>query len=222
MTLSTDQIDKIRWIVSHCGQQARQMAEQQFQVFEKGVDDYVTTVDRLLDEQLLAAFTALFVEDGVITEENTQSRAVFQQDYRRLWMIDPVDGTDDFIHGRAHYSVMVGLLEAYQPVMGWIYAPVFDRLYYGGAETGLFQVEGSAAPLPLVPTRPPAITDSHCPIIIGDKDRRRYGEAIAQRISGAQFSSIGSFGLKVMEVVCGQAGLYVYLNGRVKLWDTTG
>jgi 3'(2'), 5'-bisphosphate nucleotidase len=57
---------------------------------------------------------------------------------------------------------------------------------------------------------------------MGYKDQRRYGQAINQLIPGAQFDSIGSFGLKVMRVICGQAGLYVYLNGRVKLWDTTG
>ncbi|MEM1292054.1 MAG: inositol monophosphatase family protein, partial [Cyanobacteria bacterium P01_H01_bin.162] len=46
--------------------------------------------------------------------------------------------------------------------------------------------------------------------------------AITQRLPHLVFNSLGSFGLKVLEVIKGQAGLYVYLNGRVKLWDTTG
>jgi 3'(2'), 5'-bisphosphate nucleotidase len=59
-------------------------------------------------------------------------------------------------------------------------------------------------------------------MMIGDRDRKAYGDAIARLIPGVQFQSIGSFGLKVLEVICGRAGIYVYFNGRVKLWDTVG
>ncbi|MEB3337812.1 MAG: inositol monophosphatase family protein, partial [Leptolyngbyaceae bacterium] len=52
--------------------------------------------------------------------------------------------------------------------------------------------------------------------------QKNYGAAIAQVIPGVTFRSLGSFGLKVIEVMCGRAGLYLYFNGRVKLWDTTG
>lgn len=220
--ISADQWDKIRWIMRSCGLQAQRSANEQFQVFEKGFEDYVTNVDRQLDAQLASEFAALFPNDGVITEENPQSRQLFQQDYQRLWCIDPVDGTDDFIQGRAHYSVMVGLLQGDRPRAGWIYAPEFDQLYYGGENVGLFQAEGDRPPEPLIPNQPAPPSADFCPMIIGDKDRKRYGDAIAQRIPGASFYSIGSFGLKVMEVINGRAGLYAYFNGRVKLWDTVG
>jgi 3'(2'), 5'-bisphosphate nucleotidase len=58
--------------------------------------------------------------------------------------------------------------------------------------------------------------------VIGNRDRANFGEAIAALIPEAQFYSLGSFGLKVMEVILGRAGLYVYFNGRVKIWDTAG
>jgi 3'(2'), 5'-bisphosphate nucleotidase len=58
--------------------------------------------------------------------------------------------------------------------------------------------------------------------MLGDRDQRNFGEAIAQLVPGVCYSSLGSFGLKVMEVIFGRAGLYLYLNGRVKLWDTAG
>ena len=59
-------------------------------------------------------------------------------------------------------------------------------------------------------------------MLIGYRDRKHYGEAISQQIPAVQFYSVGSFGLKVMEVVQGRAGLYMYFNRRVKLWDTVG
>lgn len=198
------------------------MAAEPFQVYEKGIEDYVTTVDRALDQQLTAGFVDLFPKDCIITEENSQSWQRFSQQTDRFWFIDPLDGTEDFIHGKRHYAVMVGLLENYQPIVGWVYAPAFDQMYYGGAEWGLFQTEGDRAAVALIPQEPQPPNSQYCPILLGYKDQRRYGEFINKLIPAAQFDCIGSFGLKVLRVISGEAGLYVYLNGRVKLWDTTG
>lgn len=219
--LSTDHLEKIRWLLTDCGRQARRLALETFQVYEKGVEDYVTDVDRALDQQLSQGLSALFPQDGVISEENAPSRQLFAQADGRLWLIDPIDGTDDFINGLPHYSVMLGLLEGGVPRAGWVYAPMFEQLYFGGTELGLFQAEGDRPPIPLIPTQP-LLSADHCPILIGTKDVRRFGAAILQLIPEAQFNCIGSFGLKVLEVIQGRAGLYVYGNRRVKLWDTTG
>jgi 3'(2'), 5'-bisphosphate nucleotidase len=217
-----EQFQKLSLLIRDCGQQAQQLANQPFQVYEKGINDYVTSVDRALDQQLTAGLNYLFPDDGVITEESMASWQAFSQNHHRLWFVDPLDGTDDFIQGKPHYSVMVGLMRGYEPIAGWIYAPVFDTLYYGGKDFGLFHSRNEDLPLPLVPTSPNPPSDQSCPILLGCKDQRRYGAAIAERIPGVQFNSIGSFGLKVLQVIRGQAGLYAYLNGRVKLWDTTG
>jgi len=101
--LSDDHLEKIRWLLTDCGKQARKLALGAFQVYEKGVEDYVTDVDRVLDQQLSQGLTALFPEDGVISEENSSSRQLFMQSSSRLWLVDPIDGTDDFIRGLPHY-----------------------------------------------------------------------------------------------------------------------
>ena len=72
---------------------------------------------------------------------------------------------------------------------------------------------GEQQPVPLVPT----VSDyarEDCLILLGEKDQKHYGQAIAAEIPGARFDSIGSFGLKVLQVICGQADLYLYLNQR--------
>lgn len=213
---------QIRQLMRECGQKAKHLASEPFQISQKGPDDYVTSVDRLLDRHLTAGFSALFPEDGLITEENELSRAAFHANYRRLWCIDPLDGTDEFISHKLHYAVMAGLLCDSEPALGWIYAPAFDQMYCGGKGWGLFQTAGAADLQPLLPVEPPALTQGNLKIVLGDKDQRKFGLAIAQLIPGVQFYSLGSFGLKVLEVILGRAGLYLYLNGRVKLWDTTG
>lgn len=208
--------------IRHCGQQISDLAAQPFDVAEKGIEDYVTSVDIALDRQLTSAFTQLFPQDGVITEENERSRRQFGQPYPRLWLIDPLDGTEDFINSRPDYSVMVGLLQHYQPIAGWIYAPSRDQMYFGGVDWGLFSAWGDRPPQPLQVVEPLSPRPGYCPMLIGHRDQSRFGEAILRTIPEAQFSSLGSFGLKVLEVIQGRAGLYVYFNRRVKLWDTVG
>lgn len=220
--IAADFDEKIRRLMRECGQKAKYLASEPFQVAQKGPDDYVTSVDQALDRHLAAGFTALFPEDGIITEENEHSRAAFHANYRQLWCIDPLDGTDEFIGGKLHYAVMVGLLAESEPVAGWIYAPTFDQMYWGGKDWGLFQTTGDDSWQPLLAAEPPALSQGDCKIVLGDKDQRNFGQAIARLIPDVQFYSLGSFGLKVLEVIQGRAGLYLYLNGRVKLWDTTG
>jgi 3'(2'), 5'-bisphosphate nucleotidase len=220
--ISLDLDRRIRQVIRSCGQQAEQMSAERFEVFQKGPDDYVTSIDAALDQKLSMVFSELFPNDGIITEENAKSRKQFHADFSRLWCIDPIDGTEDFIHGKRDYSVMVGLLQNYQPIAGWIGAPAYDRLYYGGQDWGLFQVDADAVPTPISLTEPAPPTKEFCPIVIGNRDQEKFGAAISQFIPEAHFSSLGSFGLKVMEVVLGRAGLYLYFNKRVKLWDTTG
>jgi 3'(2'), 5'-bisphosphate nucleotidase len=214
--------ESIHQLILDCGQQARQLATDGFDVFEKGKDDYVTSVDRSLDAQLAQGLAYLFPQDGIISEENFSSKQVFQNTEQRLWLVDPIDGTDDFIHRQPHYAVMVGVLRHYLPVAGWVYAPALHQLYCGGEDWGLFQINAHYSLEPLVPTAPPPHDGDVCPMMIGYTDRKRFGHAIAQQIPNVQFHGIGSFGLKVMEVIRGRVGLYLYMNQRVKLWDTTG
>jgi len=226
--MNPETLTKIYQCIREAGQKAIALRASGFQVDEKGFDDYVTDVDRALDRLLSEQFQAWFPDDIVISEENARSQEIWREQDRsnkhnnkKFWFIDPIDGTDDFIHDREFYSVMVGILEAFQPVLGWVYAPKSDRLYFGGsAIDGLFTVTNGNVPEVLYPHEP--IGKSRDRIIVSKKDDLAYGDAIRAAVPNVEFYSLGSFGLKVMEVVEGRASAYIYLNRRVKLWDTVG
>ncbi|MEO0540096.1 MAG: inositol monophosphatase family protein [Cyanobacteria bacterium P01_A01_bin.105] len=221
-SLTVDQNERICTLVTQAGQRAKAASHQDFGVYEKGVEDYVTSVDQELDRYLSQGFQALFPTEGLVTEENQASCEAFQVSPERLWLIDPIDGTEEFIHKGDGYAVMVGLLERYQPKAGWVYAPARQILYWGGADWGLFKSVKEAPPEQLRSRCPLPPSDQYCPLLLGHRDQKRFGAAIAEYLPAAQCYSLGSFGLKVLEVIQGKAGLYVYLNGRVKLWDTVG
>lgn len=212
----------VRAVIRQCGLKAEQMGQRgSFEVMEKGYQDYVTTIDTALDAELFATFSKLFPADGVVTEENARSRLQFHASYSRLWCIDPLDGTEDFIHGKRNYAVMVGLLEDYQPLAGWVYAPGRDQLYFGGVNWGVFQATADHAPVSLT-LAPPRFQPTPLRLMIGHRDQHRYGAAIARSFPSIEFQFMGSFGLKVLEVILGNADVYLYLNRRVKVWDTVG
>jgi 3'(2'), 5'-bisphosphate nucleotidase len=214
---------QIQHMVRQAGLKAKLLRQEGFEVMEKGKNDFVTSVDQALDQLLTAQLQQWFPQDGIISEEDARSRQLSKQDYSRFWLIDPIDGTDDFIHGREHYSVMLGLMQDWQPILGWVYAPESDRMFYGGsAMQGIFTCTGESEAVPFIAKTPPILSLESCKVIIGEKDERNYGDRIRAAIPEVEFYGLGSFGLKVMEVISGNAGLYIYLNRRVKLWDTVG
>ena len=141
----------------------------------------------------------------------------WHSDYRRLWCIDPIDGTSDLIAGKPGYALMIGLLEGGEPQAGWVYAPALDTLYFGDKETGKIyrSIGAMTEEILIAPPQPLQMQ-----IILSPKDDRAYGAQIRQVFPDAQFYSMGSFGLKIMEVILGKSALYFYLNRRVKVWDT--
>lgn len=213
-------VTEIAQFIRHAGQQGKQLRAGDFQVSEKTPGDYVTSVDLSLDALIVEQLQTWFPNDAVISEENPNSVGLWLQELTRYWFIDPIDGTSDFINNRKHYAVMLGLLESEKPTMGWVYAPESDILFYGGTALGnIFICDRGGVPTP-VTLKPPS--HGKFKVILSEKDEHRYGDAVLEVVPEAEFYSLGSFGLKVMEVVLGNAAVYIYLNRRVKLWDTVG
>ncbi|HAN45992.1 MAG TPA: inositol monophosphatase [Cyanobacteria bacterium UBA8156] len=214
-----NRVRDIGHLLREAGQTAKALRQQGLQIAKKGPDDFVTNADRLLDQRLGEQFRAWFPEDAIVTEENLDSLQAWPHG-GRTWAIDPIDGTSEFLSGSPHYAVMVGVLAGIKPVAGWVYAPETDELVYGGvALGGLYRQRGSEPEIRLQPQQPPTLTGK---IVLSGKDQQRYGPAIREVFPNVEYYSVGSFGLKVLEVIEGRADAYFYLNRRVKLWDTAG
>jgi myo-inositol-1(or 4)-monophosphatase len=86
-------------------------------VEHKGLNDLVSYVDKTAEEKLVTALKALLPEAGFITEEATTE----QKEARHRWIIDPLDGTTNFIHGLPVYSISVALIEDSEPLLGVVH-----------------------------------------------------------------------------------------------------
>lgn len=92
----------------------------------KGTHDFVTYVDKTAEKQLVQALQKLMPHAGFVTEENTIAR----EDRHWMWIIDPLDGTTNFIHGLPCFSISVGLMHKGQMVLGVVYEINLDECFY--------------------------------------------------------------------------------------------
>jgi len=92
-------------------------------------DDPVTVADREASELIVAGLRAAFPHDGILSEEllDTDERL----DRERVWIIDPIDGTKEYVDGKPDYCVSIGLSVRGEAVLGVVLAPENDELFTG-------------------------------------------------------------------------------------------
>lgn len=106
-----------------------------------------------LTEADLAAHT--IIEEGlrqltpdlpVLTEESAKVPFEERSTWRRYWLVDPLDGTREFIKRNGEFSVNIALIDGHEPVLGVVYAPVLGNVYYACRGEGAFKREGTSSP----------------------------------------------------------------------------
>ena len=97
-------------------------------------DEPVTQADRAVNELIVRGLAAAFPGDGVLAEESVDTARRLGRD--RVWMVDPLDGTKGFIAGTGDFAVQIGLAEGGESVLGVLYAPATDVLYWAARGGG--------------------------------------------------------------------------------------
>ncbi|GGL85738.1 3'(2'),5'-bisphosphate nucleotidase CysQ [Deinococcus aerolatus] len=101
------------------------------------VEDPVTAADREASALIVAGLAEAFPQDGLLSEEETDGAA--RLSCPRVWIIDPIDGTSEFIKGTADYCVSIGLAVGGSAVLGVVYAPTTDELFAGVVGQGVWK-----------------------------------------------------------------------------------
>jgi 3'(2'), 5'-bisphosphate nucleotidase len=188
------------------------------QIVEKtGPYDRVTTADVELSKLIVSGLHERFAVDEIVSEEDKIHPAAPQK--QRVWLIDPIDGTDNYIANDGQYSVMVGLVIEYRPVFGWVFAPATSTLYFGGPGYGAWRKSKTGALSQFSPLEPLHLNDP-ARLMLGFRDRKRH--PWIKEHPQVTLVKTGSIGLKVVKVLEGQADLFLYLSGKLKTWDTAG
>jgi myo-inositol-1(or 4)-monophosphatase len=129
--VSTDEFEIRYWaalaIVREAGERAAEhyRRRHELDVERKGTQDLVSEADRACEDMIVGALSRLFPQDGFLGEERGAQNARA----KATWIIDPIDGTANFLRGIPFWCVSLGLLAAGEFVIGVIYNPITDELY---------------------------------------------------------------------------------------------
>jgi 3'(2'), 5'-bisphosphate nucleotidase len=181
----------------------------------KAPGDPVTAADREANEFIVTRLKDEFPEYGILSEEEEDD--FVRLDRSKVWMIDPMDGTREFIDHREDFAVQIGLVSEGVPVLGVVYQPVTKKLYFAAEGMGAFLLSGGAVTPLHVSTEQ---TASQLVLAVSRSHRSKRIEAIRDRLSIKETIEMGGVGLKVGLVCEGRAHIYIHPGGKTKLWDT--
>ncbi len=186
------------------------------------LDEPVTAADRAVNELIVRGLAEAFPEDGILAEESADTSRRLGRE--RVWMVDPLDGTKGFIAGSGDFAVQIGLAVGGRSLLGVVYAPAVDVLYWAAPGQGAW-VERPPAGAETAPKVERLHTTEET-----DPSRMRLAESRSHRSPrmDSVVEALGvssevqrhSVGIKVGLLVERQCDLYIHLSGKTKQWDT--
>ena len=135
-------------------------------------------------------------------------------------MVDPLDGTKDFIRGHEGFAVMIGLLVGATPALGVVYQPIGDKLYFATRGGGAFLVRGGGRAR--ASTSATCASSSQIRMVASKSHRTETIDRVRAELGISDELNVGSVGLKLGLIAEGLRDLYVNPAGHSKLWDACG
>lgn len=176
----------------------------------------VTQADRIANELIVNGLKAQFPRDGILAEESVDTERRLSKS--RVWMVDPLDGTNGFIDGNGDFAVQIGLVENGEPVVSVVYLPL-SRVMYRAITGG-----GAWIERPQRETEQAAVSDRRTfatmRLAASRSHRSPRMNKVVQRFGFREEVQRGSVGIKVGLLVEQQCDVYIHLSPRTKQWDT--
>ncbi len=176
----------------------------------------VTQADRVANELIVNALRKEFPGDGILAEESVDT--AHRLDKQRVWMIDPLDGTNGFIDGNGDFAVQIGLAEDGMCALGVVYQPLPDLLYHAVSGQGAWIIRPDLAPERAVVSDQKDL--SRMRLAASRSHRSPRMDKVVKSLGVREEVQRGSVGIKVGLIVEQQCDLYVHLSSRTKQWDT--
>ncbi|MDJ0826302.1 MAG: 3'(2'),5'-bisphosphate nucleotidase CysQ [Rhodobacter sp.] len=184
----------------------------------KSDDSPVTAADEAADALISAGLRAAFPDVALVTEEQATSHSARAA---RFLIVDPLDGTKEFVQRRGEFTVNIAYVEDGVPIRGVVYAPAKRRMFYTDATGQSVEETGELAPDAVGPVRPISVTtpDNAALMVVASKSHRDQAtDDYIGKYAVRDMTSAGS-SLKFCLVAAGEADLYPRL-GRTMEWDT--
>jgi 3'(2'), 5'-bisphosphate nucleotidase len=178
----------------------------------------VTDADRASNEVIVAGLAAAFPDDAVLSEESRDPEA--RLDAARVWIVDPLDGTKEFLARNGEFAVMIGLAIDGWPALGVVYMPAAETLYSAVEGRGA-RVERDGRRRRLICPARAAHGAGAAPRMVGSRSHPDpLTERMRHELGAGPPRPAGSVALKCALLAEGECDLYVHPVPYLKEWDT--
>ncbi|MEJ2059414.1 MAG: 3'(2'),5'-bisphosphate nucleotidase CysQ [Gammaproteobacteria bacterium] len=218
MTPDADTLDRLRNAALHlahkAGEAIMEVYEQGFEVTRKDDNTPLTTADLAAHRTITAGLADLTPDYPVLSEESESLPFEVRAGWQTYWLIDPLDGTREFIKRNGEFTVNIALIHDHVPVLGVVYAPAMEVGYHAVQGQGAVKEDAQGSH----PIQARAL-GKRKPVIAGSRSHvSERLQAFLHRVGEHQLISMGS-ALKSCLVAEGKADLYARL-GLTSEWDT--
>jgi len=177
----------------------------------KGTRDYVTYIDKEAETRLVVALKKLLPEAGFLTEEATVENEIKAY----TWIIDPLDGTTNFVHGDTPYSVSIALMKENEIILGVVFDPMLDQMFFATGRGKAFLNE-----VPLTVSTQSVLENAYIgfgiPYSLDDKGEEILRNTMKQ-FRKCSFRIKGSAALEICYVAAGISD--TYFHSGLSPWD---
>ncbi len=214
MTNWANEIDIASSLARKAGRVIMDIYQKDFSVSYKGANDPVTEADQLANNLIVEGLASAFPNDLIMAEESPLPTNF--QPKGRIWYVDPLDGTKEFIAKNGEFSIMIGLTLDAKTQLGIVYRPTEDQLFVGITDQEAW-VDDKGTRRPLKATQ--AKSQSALALVASRSHRSPKLSPIKQTLNIQEEHPMGSVGLKIGFISTGGADLYMEPGPYTKSWD---
>ncbi|MBV9214688.1 MAG: 3'(2'),5'-bisphosphate nucleotidase CysQ [Acidobacteria bacterium] len=185
-----------------------------------GADDMyepVTEADRIASQIIVKGLTATFPADAILSEEERDDVET-RIGAKRVWIIDPIDGTAGFVKRDGDFAVQIGLAESGVPILGVVYEPAHNVLTFAVKGDGAFTLRGGQ-----VPRRLTVSSRCHMDELTLAMSRNHPSPKMGKVVKALGIKNMirrGSVGVKAGLISDRICDVYIHPGPRTKIWDT--
>jgi len=216
-SLHKDNLNKLIEISFKAGKVIMDIYKTDFD-FEKKIDQSpLTAADLRSHEVILDSLSKLNPKIPIISEESSHITLSERSAWKEFWLIDPLDGTKEFIKKNGEFTINIALIRNNRPIFGIIHAPALNETYWGSKETGAHflygNIDSNSEQIMVSKTQ-----DSNIRIVTSRSHPSSELQSVLKNLKKHSLIEIGS-SLKFCKVAKGEADCYIRL-GPTSEWDT--
>lgn len=206
---------EVNKIAEKAGEEILKIYESDFSISHKDDKTPLTTADTVSHNYIIAKLTALTPEIPVLSEESANIPFSSRKSWHQYWLVDPLDGTREFIKRNGEFTVNIALVRDHNPILGVINVPVFGTTYFACSKQGAFKQSKGKSPCKIKTKKTSPVKF----IVAGSRSHAsKKQHSFTNALGDVELISIGS-SLKFCLVAEGKVDIYPRF-GPTSEWDT--